>query len=283
MSVCPPACGVATSVFGHRMTLTPAKLSRLSGTGIKWVEIAALQEQHLNLWDEERLRQIQDAFRHLPFKVWSLHAPFCAVAMDDDETRQEAVRRVIRAGDIAARLGAGCVVLHPGRDVPSKDRQRELNWTAEHVCRALEKMPDGVLLALETMGKESLGGPPEEMLCLLEKLPADRVGVCVDTGHIHLGFPVAAFIRQMKGRIVTVHLQDNRGQADDHLLAGSGTIDWLSVVEALKEADYRGALISEGVDPGMSPDETAREFVRRMSALWGADRNNATPSQTEGV
>jgi len=268
MTSCPPDCGVATSIFGHRMTLTPGKLSRLSGTGIRWVEVAALQEQHLNLWDEERLKEIEDAFHDLPFKVWSLHAPFCAVAMDDGETREEAVRRVVRAGEVARRFGARCVVLHPGRDVPSKDRQRELLWTVENVSRALEKMPDRVLLALETMGRESLGGPPEEMLFLLDKLPSDRVGVCVDTGHIHTSFPVAPYIRQMKGRIVTVHLQDNMGEADNHLLAGSGTIDWVCTVAALKEAGYCGPLVSEGADPGMSPEETAREFVRRMSALW---------------
>jgi len=263
-----PAFGVATSIFGHRMALTPAKLRRLVGTGIEWVEIAALQEQHLNLWDEERLGDLLGAFESLPLRVWSLHAPFCAVAMDDEETRSEAVRRIVKSAQVCRRFGGRCVVVHPGRDVPCIDRQRELTWTVENVLRAAEQMPEGVLLALETMGKESLGGPVEEMRFLLDSLPADRVGVCIDTGHIHTSFPVPAFIREMAGRIVTVHLQDNGGTADDHLLAGSGTIDWPAVMTALKEARYDGVLMSEGKDPGVSVEETCREFVLRMRRFW---------------
>lgn len=263
-------CGAATSVFGHRMTLSAAKIARLVGTGLEWIEIAALQEQHICLRDEERLSDLEEGLAKLPIRVWSIHAPFCAIAMDDEETRAEATRRIVRTGEVAQRFGAACVVIHPGRDVPSRDRERELRWTVENVLRALEKMPDGVSLALETMGGESLGGPLEEMLAILEQLPADRAGVCVDTGHVNTFTAPSPVIRALAGRVVSLHLQDNLGEKDDHLLAGSGVIRWPEVAAALREAGYRGVLMSEGADPGRTPEENAREFVRRMRGLFAA-------------
>ena len=40
----------------------------------------------------------------------------------------------------------------------------------------------------------------------------------------------------MKG----LHLQDNRGSKDDHLLPGMGVLPWDSILEALAEIGYDG-------------------------------------------
>ena len=41
------------------------------------------------------------------------------------------------------------------------------------------------------------------------------------------------------------HIADNHGEHDEHLLPFYGTIDWNSVVHALKETDYQGDLTYE--------------------------------------
>jgi sugar phosphate isomerase/epimerase len=190
--------------------------------------------------------------------------------MDDEETRADGVRRIIQAGAVAQRLGASRVVVHPGRDVPIVNLQRELQWTAENLLRALEKMPAGIMVGLETMGRD-FPGNAEAMLALLDRLPADRAGVCIDTGHLHQWTDVVKYIDAMTGRIISVHLQDNHGQKDEHLLPGSGTIDWPAVLAALHRSNYTGVLMCEGADPGKAPAANARTFVERMREL-GKDR-----------
>lgn len=256
--------GICTSVFGHRLALTAAKIRRLEATGIQWIEIAALQTQHLNVFDDQRVDELVAALAESPLKVWSLHAPFCGIAMDDADTRADGLRKLVRAARVAERFGAGCIVVHPGRDVPSGDRQREIQWTRDGVAKALDSMPQSVKLALETMGTKSIGGPSEEMLGILDGFQPARVGICLDTGHVNVGGDVIAYAGVVAGRITTVHLHDNNGDRDDHALPGEGNLDWPAVIAALRAARHQGPLICEAGSAELSAEETTREYVRRM-------------------
>jgi sugar phosphate isomerase/epimerase len=172
---------------------------------------------------------------------------------------------------VASRFGAKVVVIHPGRDVPSRDRGRELRWARESLTRAVDLVPDGVALAMETMSADSLGGRPAEMLALLDGFDASRVGICLDSGHVHQGRDVPDYIRGVSGRIVTVHLHDNDGTRDAHAMPGDGTIDWPAVLGALGEAGYGGPLVGEcAAGVGAAPRETVAEYARRMSTFLGA-------------
>ncbi|MBN2583456.1 MAG: sugar phosphate isomerase/epimerase [Planctomycetes bacterium] len=259
--------GICTSVFGHRDALTAAKVRRLEQTGIAWIEIAALQSHHLNLFDTERVDEIIAAIESSSLKVWSLHAPFSGIAMDDPDTREDGLRKIVQAARVAARFGAKAVVVHPGRDVPSRNRDQEFRWTHEAMGRAVDLTPASVVLAMETMSLESLGGLPDEMLALLDGLDASRVGICLDSGHVHQGRNVPDYIRQVSGRIATVHLHDNYGDHDDHALPGEGNQDWPSVLAALRAAGYDGPLMGECGLEDATPEEAVGEYIRRMSAF----------------
>ncbi len=256
--------GICTSVFGHRHALSPDKIRRLAETDIGWIEVAALQSQHLNIFDSRRVDELADVVSPTSLRVWSVHAPFCGLAMDDPDTRQDGVRKLVQAMRVAERFGAGTVVVHPGRDVPSLDRRREIEWTREGIAAALQSAPTGVTLALETMGLTSLCGPAEEMLQVLGAFPASGLGVCLDTGHVNTGGDVPAYIRRAGERIVTVHLHDNHGDRDAHGLPGEGNVDWPAVLKAFDDARYSGPLMGECGDEGLPAVETAREYARRM-------------------
>jgi len=256
--------GICTSVIGHRLSLTPEKLRRLAATGIEHVELSALQQLHLDLFDDERLDEIHAAIDQTGLKVWSIHAPFCGFAMDDADTRADGIRLIVRTMEVCRRFDGRFAVVHPGRDVPSVDRKRELAWTRDAMARAADLAPDGVAVALETMGAKALAGPADEMLAALDGLDPARVGICFDAGHVHQGADVVTYVRTVADRILTLHLHDNHGDRDEHALPGRGTIDWPAVLSALQAAGYRGVLMCEAGEQDRSLDETVTDFAEHM-------------------
>ena len=259
--------GVSSGIFGHRDALTPQKIKVLEETEIDCIEIAALQDMHVNLWDDSVVNGLLECLSESRLDVWSIHAPFCGLCMDDADTRAYGVRRMVRTAEWAERFGATCIVVHPGRDVPSVDSGRERQWMIDGINRALDSMPERVVVALETMERSSPGGPMDEILGLIEHFPAERVGVCLDAGHVNLGSDVVPYIEAMTGRIITVHLQDNNGQTDDHFMVGDGQIDWPAALDALRRAGYSGVMMSEGDSRSRSVEENITTFVQRIRAF----------------
>ena len=72
---------------------------------------------------------------------------------------------------------------------------------------------------------------------LLEKTDHPLFGACWDTGHGHRqSLRQAPSIRLLGKWLKSLHIQDNNGLHDQHLLPYSGTIDWKEVVSALRDA-----------------------------------------------
>ena len=135
--------GICTqAAFGNRVLLSPDHIRDLVSTGIGWIEIGGPNGMCFNYDDEQYIDRIAQAVHEPDDRAWSMHGPFCPVSMDDRETREQAIASLVRAGKIAARFGVGRLVMHPGRDVPTVDRRREIEWCREGIARALESIRD---------------------------------------------------------------------------------------------------------------------------------------------
>ncbi|WP_294502762.1 sugar phosphate isomerase/epimerase [uncultured Victivallis sp.] len=69
-----------------------------------------------------------------------------------------------------------------------------------------------------------------------------ELGICLDTGHLNLvqGDP-AAFIDEAGDKLLALHVADNLGNADHHMLpCGRGSVNWTAFMRALKRSPYRG-------------------------------------------
>ena len=51
-----------------------------------------------------------------------------------------------------------------------------------------------------------------------EDLEATDVGICLDFGHAHMDGDLLDAIETVSGHLITTHVHDNRGRADDHLV-----------------------------------------------------------------
>jgi sugar phosphate isomerase/epimerase len=102
--------------------------------------------------------------------------------------------------------------------------------------------PKTLGLAFENIMRSEFASP-DTLVALCEKAsPYGKVGVCWDTGHANLsdGIDQAESIRRLGAWLKCLHVYDNHGVTDEHILPMMGTIEWRSIMAALREINYEG-------------------------------------------
>ena len=181
----------------------------------------------------------------------------CVTYYPGDENRKIWADRV-NALDLraTAALGAPCCVTHflnctrYGKQSPEFLHSETAGMYDKMVPYA-EKY--GVSIAMETFGAARINGErirdffadPKEFKYQFDRLNTKNKTICVDTGHTHEAesFWVPApeeMIRILGKDISILHLHDNSGHWDDHLLPGMGNINWSAVFDALDDIGYNG-------------------------------------------
>jgi sugar phosphate isomerase/epimerase len=84
------------------------------------------------------------------------------------------------------------------------------------------------------------------------------VGVCLDLGHAHIEGSALSAVRAAAPRLIHVHASDNRGEKDEHLVPGKGSIPWNDVTKALMETGFTGPFTVE-----------LRDYTRGESPAYG--------------
>ncbi len=173
---------------------------------------------------------------------------FDAAPADDDAfaLTVDTMRRWI---DFFSALGTRAAVLHVGGFA-----LRDQGWSEE---RILDRRAQAVTCMAEyaqggpiTVCLENLSFPGSGMATLAEigeilsAVNRSNVAVCLDTGHANLaGVDCPQFIRDAAARLAALHINDNDGKSDGHLLPyGCGTIPWDRVLHALRAVHYQGPL-----------------------------------------
>jgi sugar phosphate isomerase/epimerase len=125
------------------------------------------------------------------------------------------------------------------------------------------------MLVVETPLPHLLGGQPADFDWILERIPRDGTGVCVDTSHTSLGGFLLERLHRLGPRLVHIQASDNRGVTDDHLPPGEGIIDWSAVLAALDGVAYRGVFMLEVAGNGdvRSHAQRAAESARHLLGL----------------
>ncbi len=250
--------GTCTSVAGHRNLLTQEIIKELSGSGLEYIEISALQTLHFDIHNKRHLENIGRALRQNKLKVWSVHAPFTPFAMEDKATRQEGIELAVETCSLNKYFEFDKIVLHPGSDTLTGNRIQEMKNLKAALTEIIERTGK-IKIALETMGHYT-AGTAAELLEVLKGRDPKKAGVCVDTGHTLLVEDVAGAIRKLKGRIFTVHIQDNDGKKDLHRVPFTGIIKWKEVKTALLDSGYDGVFMFECGLPGSGLKETLKQM-----------------------
>ena len=182
------------------------------------------------------------------------HLPYYDVGEGVQPVMEELIKRSIIGSKM---LGVKWCVTHPFTVYPAGGDEKEnlkanLDYYAPHVALAREM---GVGIALENDFEYNRRQPRQRVYCAsVHELCAltdafrdpEHVGVCYDFGHANL---VGGFHRKnlhaIGQRLKAIHVQDNHGETDEHLLPLYGTTDWNECMTALKEIGWQGDLTFE--------------------------------------
>ena len=195
----------------------------------------------------ENLKEIKEvlASTHLSATV---HAPYgdLNLATLNDPIWRESIRQIeicIRgAADLTDR-----VTIHPGYLSPAGKLLPQKVWELQkEALRQIGKcaVEHGVLACLENMisQKEFLCRDVGELMGMAGGI--DGIGLTFDFGHANTIGKVPEFLDRV-GEANHIHIHDNHGVSDEHLLLGAGNIDWKTVGKSIATR-YSGAVVVEG-------------------------------------
>lgn len=188
----------------------------------------------VSLWwggtDEAEKHRQPELARRLGLEIDNVHAPYGNTnALWEDGLEGEAyLQTLCSCLSDCSRHGIPTAVVHitrlstrPAFTQTGMDRVKRLVEHAERVQ---------VNLAIE-----NLNSIPH-LDRIYAEIPSGRLGFCYDSGHENFNHPDADCLSRYGDRLFAVHLHDNCGDADAHLLPYDGDIDWSSIKEKLKKA-----------------------------------------------
>jgi sugar phosphate isomerase/epimerase len=210
--------------------------------------------QHFDSWEivAEGMHDMHDIKDHIreaknSYKIeFTVHAPFSDlnIASLNPQIRENSLAQIIDAIRICNDLDIKLLTIHPGHKSPLGAYFLEkIKDTNKKSLIQIDKAGEeyGIVLALENIPKMwvSLCSDAQEMRELID---GTNLKICFDVGHAHISDAVPGFLK-LKRDFVNLHLHDNNGDKDKHLVLGEGNIALEEILSELKE--YKGNFVIE--------------------------------------
>jgi sugar phosphate isomerase/epimerase len=232
----PPVALSTSSVYPER---TPDAFEVAARLGYDGIEIMVYTDPVSQ--DADVLRRLSD-YHQLP--VVSVHAP--SLLLTQRVWGREPWEKLRRAKDLAERLDAKVVVLHP-----------PFRWQREYVrgfTKGLAEMAEetDVIFAVENMYPLRAGG--NEVVAYAphwDPTALDVPHVTLDLSHTAAsGSDALAMADELGDRLAHVHLADGTGNPagpipDEHLVPGHGSQPCAELLHRLAATGYPGAVVVE--------------------------------------
>jgi sugar phosphate isomerase/epimerase len=212
---------------------------------------------------------------HYSMPVLAVHAPTLLVTQR--VWGRDPWTKVERSCDLAQRLGASTVVVHP-----------PFRWQRDYAAGFVAGVAElsartGVRLAVENMYPWRARG--REVLAYLpgwDPVPQPYADVTLDLSHTATaGGDALTMARALAGRLAHLHLADGVGSAkDEHLVPGRGSQPCGAVLGYLAEGGFDGVVVVE-VNTRRCQTRSAREADLAESLAF-ARLHLAAPAAAEG-
>lgn len=234
----------------------------------------------------EHFAPLKEASRQTGVAISQMHAPFPVYHEGYDEVNAHIMMALDKCFAVCEYLDCPAIVVHPTK-AETKEEEWELNLRIYRSLIPVIQKYKGVKICLENIfcrragrieeGRFSDAADSCRMIDLLnEEAGGDYFGFCFDIGHANLTHrSVKEFVKAMGPRLTILHIHDNNGMEDQHVLpysclstAEEHVCDWQGFVDALREIGYNGVLAFETFRTMSTfPREVRTELLRLIAAI----------------
>lgn len=246
--------GISTMVFYHENI--KKLLPLLNSFGINNIEIRP-NVNHFECQDPKIIEELRKEIQDFNISVRSIHMPMDSVDISslEEYDRIKSVREIEKTVMTAFRLNSKLVIVHPGGKCNGiANRETRMSKCINSLTEIVEFCSQwDIKIAIENSIPGRLGDHWSEIQHILEAVSSEYLGVCLDTGHYILNQESTE--REMlrlgkepidwKRKLLHIHIHDNDGKTDLHLLPGEGCFPWSQLLSYLKKIQYQGDLIIE--------------------------------------
>ncbi|MDZ4169483.1 MAG: sugar phosphate isomerase/epimerase family protein [Coriobacteriia bacterium] len=225
---------MATDYAGDTGNAEPA-LTRIAEAGfqhIQWIH----HWRHDFIYTEPEIRHIEHLLKRLSLSLYDIHAPAGAEKnwySTVEYQRQAGVEIIKNRVEMGRNLGGSVIVAH----TPPMSPANRGAWS--QLRRSLDELEGyctarSIRIAVENRPNDTF----TEIRALFSEYGPDFLGLCYDSGHGNIGGMGLQHLESVKERLISLHLHDNDGDADQHGPLFSGTVDWGELVRIVAESPY---------------------------------------------
>jgi sugar phosphate isomerase/epimerase len=211
---------------------------------------------------KEMVKEMEKILNKYPnIRISSLHYNGSIFDLDEEQNirNREQMEKYV---ELIKKLRPNAIVVHPGvfgeggfaKNLPNYQKAVEVlgeEKVKELVADNLRHFGKvgakyNIKIAVENIFKGRVYSKIPDLISLIEEVNLENVGYCLDIGHAHYDeVDIVNTIRLMKEKLFELHLSDNAKDRDAHLPIGFGTINWIEIIKALKEIEYKGTATFE--------------------------------------
>jgi len=248
----------------------------------------------------EFFKPLKEASEKTGVEIGQMHAPFPVWHREKEDINDHLIMILDKCFAVCEYVGCPAIVVHPIQRY-DKTLEWENNLALYRRLIPIIKKYKGVKICLENLFNSRsvrifecrLSSASElcRMIDLLnDEAGGDYFGLCFDIGHANLtGRNVKEFIKEVGNRLTILHIHDNNGLDDLHMVpysylmnGATHVCDWPGFVEGLKEIGYNGVIAFETFRIFHAyPKEVHTEVLKLISAIghYWVDEINAPAEQ----
>lgn len=172
------------------------------------------------------IRKQMKVFRKYDIQLSSLHMRYNAKDLphfwEKGKMGNKLEKNLIKDVKIAKKYGFKCVVVHCSGEFSNIGKERFLR-----VLKVCEKA--NIPLAIENLLSSDL------FVKVFENIKHPYLKFCYDSGHDNCDDNNMDHFKNYGDKLITLHLHDNDGSADQHTLNCVGNIDWAWIAKNLRK------------------------------------------------
>lgn len=251
----------------------------IGDAGLEYVELWGEVPHAFPGWvDKKRLKDTLSAYNmfvtaHAPFTELNPALPFQPVKAAVERTLEDFV-------SLSGYLGARMVTVHPGSVHNEALVPKSVESSIATLRRMVRAGGSHLTINVENMTKSRgsyhfpLASTTESLELMMAEVEGSRL--TLDTGHAHVnGQSPLALAERLEPKLAEVHLSDNSGAADDHMIPGEGNAPLADLMTRLSLTEIPVCL---EIDPHRySAGQVIAAAIESRTALGGSRSSGKKP------